>query len=52
MCDYSLMEYPNRLATEGEVLAVYRFRSGSLGLASLAECQPPGRILRKAFGQP
>jgi len=34
MCDYSLMEFPNRLAVEGEVLVVHRFRSGSLGLAS------------------
>jgi hypothetical protein len=41
MCDYSLMEFPNRLAVEGEVLVVHRFRSGSMGLASLADCQPP-----------
>ena len=34
MCDYSLMEFPNRLAVEGELLVVHRFRSGSLGLAS------------------
>jgi hypothetical protein len=34
MCDYSLMEYQNRLAVEGEVLMVHRFQSGSLGLAS------------------
>lgn len=34
MRDYSLMEYQNRLAVEGEVLVVHRFRSGSLGLAS------------------
>ena len=39
MCDYSLMEFPNRLAVEGEVLVVHRFRSGSLGLASAAECE-------------
>jgi hypothetical protein len=38
MCDYSLMEFQNRLAVEGEVLEVHRFRSGSLGLASPAEC--------------
>ena len=38
MCDYSLMEFPNRLAVEGEVLLVHRFRSGSLGLASQADC--------------
>ncbi|HUB80295.1 MAG TPA: hypothetical protein VMB03_15940 [Bryobacteraceae bacterium] len=40
MCDYSLMEFPNRLAVEGEVLVVHRFRSGSLGLAAAAECEP------------
>ena len=38
MCDYSLMEFQNRLAVEGETLEVHRFRSGSLGLASPADC--------------
>jgi hypothetical protein len=33
MCDYSLMCYRNRLAVEGEELRVYRFPSGSKGLA-------------------
>lgn len=33
MCDYSLMGVPNRLAREGEVLVVHRFRTGTLGLA-------------------
>lgn len=42
MCDYSLMEFPNRLATEGEVLVVHRFRSGSLGLASPDDHFGPG----------
>jgi hypothetical protein len=37
MCDYSLMSFPNRLATEGEQLVVYRFYSGSVGLASPAD---------------
>ena len=37
MCDYSLMHFPNRLATEGEELLVHRFPSGSLGLASPAD---------------
>ena len=37
MCDYSLMEYPNRLALEGEPLVVHRFQSGSLGLATAHE---------------
>jgi hypothetical protein len=32
------MEYPNRLAVEGETLVLHRFRSGSLGLASAREC--------------
>ena len=34
MCDYSLMAVPNRLAEDGEDLVVYRFPTGSLGLAS------------------
>ena len=37
MCDYSLFEYPNRLAVECEELATYRFYSRSLGLVSLIE---------------
>ena len=37
MCDYSLGGLPNRLAVEGEELAVYKFRTGSLGLASVAD---------------
>jgi hypothetical protein len=38
MCDYSLMSLPNRLAREGERLLVHRFPSGSIGLASPADC--------------
>src|SRR5258708_6801156 len=34
MCDYSLMNIPNRLATEREVLMTHQFPSGSIGLAS------------------
>src|SRR5215475_11889166 len=34
MCDYSLMGVPNRLAREGEELVLYRFQTGSLGMAS------------------
>ena len=45
MCDYSLMNVPNRLAREGEELATYRFGSGSLGLVSqldlLSDSPPP-----------
>jgi hypothetical protein len=37
MCDYSLYEFPNRLAKEGEELVTYRFPSGSMGLASPVE---------------
>ena len=62
MCDYSLAGIPNRLAVEGEQLAVHRFPTGSLGLASPcasasnrwfakqtpAVCVPPGaRLLLK-----
>lgn len=38
MCDYSLMEYQNRLAVKGEVLMVHRFPTGSHGLASQEDC--------------
>jgi hypothetical protein len=37
MCDYSLHGIPNRLAVEGERLAVHQFPTGSKGLASLAD---------------
>lgn len=40
MCDYSLMNLPNRLAVEGEQLVVHRFPSGSKGLASPADLAP------------
>lgn len=30
MCDYSLMGLPNRLAVEGETLAVHRYRTDGL----------------------
>ena len=39
MCDYSLYEFPNRLAREGEELVTYRFPSGSMGLASPSELE-------------
>ena len=41
MCDYSLMGVPNRLAREGEELVVYRFQTGSKGMTSPAEIEPP-----------
>lgn len=37
MCDYSLMTFPNRLATEGESLVTHTFSTGSVGFASPAE---------------
>jgi len=37
MCDYSLQGLPNRLAVEGEQLVTYRFRTGSIGMASPVE---------------
>src|SRR6202140_2763822 len=39
MCDYSLYEFPNRLAREGEELVTYRFPLGSLGLVSPMELE-------------
>jgi hypothetical protein len=39
MCDYSLYEFSNRLAREGEELVTYRFPSGSMGLASPVELE-------------
>jgi hypothetical protein len=40
MCDYSLMNVPNRLAREGEELVVHRFGTGSIGLASYPDLHP------------
>src|SRR5690242_2545317 len=37
MCDYSLQGLPNRLAVDGEELVTYRFRTGSIGMASPLE---------------
>lgn len=41
MCDYSLMNVPNRLAKEGEDLVAHRFPTGSLGLASPCDVKRP-----------
>jgi hypothetical protein len=41
MCDYSLAGISNRLAVEGEELVIYRFHTGSIGLAS--PCASPSR---------
>ena len=55
MCDYSLAVLPNRLAVEGEELIVHRFRTGSMGLAALADLrateQPLKPAPRKTFWQ-
>ena len=54
MCDYSLMNFPNRLAIDGEELVTYRFPTGSIGLIALAEWQPPENAPfneRKGFSQ-
>ncbi len=32
MCDYSLFEFPNRLAVKGEILVTHRFHGGTVGL--------------------
>jgi hypothetical protein len=37
MSDLSLQDVPHRLAIQGEVLITYRFRTGSIGLASPLE---------------
>jgi hypothetical protein len=51
MCDYSLMGVPNRLARTGEDLVVYRFHTGSIGLASPddLDCLAAIRATRKDF---
>jgi hypothetical protein len=57
MCDYSLCGIPNRLALERENLIVYRFPTGSMGLASPADLKQPEQAssqsiwaqLRRAF---
>lgn len=41
MCDYSLMNFPNRLANEGEVLVTHKFSTGSIGFVSPMELGVP-----------
>jgi hypothetical protein len=43
MCDYSLQGLPNRLAAVGEQLVTYRFRTGSIGMASPVDIAPPNK---------
>jgi hypothetical protein len=48
MCDYSLHGIKNRLAEEGELLIVHRFRTGSKGLTSpehLKSAEKPGGLM-------
>jgi hypothetical protein len=54
MCDYSLCGIPNRLAVEREELVVYRFSTGSIGMASLADlrvCERSEALFRETFWQ-
>jgi hypothetical protein len=37
MCDYSLMNLPNRLAKEGEILVTHKFSNGPIGFVSSEE---------------
>ncbi len=49
MCDYSLVNFPNRLAEEGETLVIHVFPSGTKGFtlpADLKRAEKP----RGAFG--
>ena len=50
MCDYSLYEFPNRLAREGEELVTYRFPLGSIGLASPVELEKVAHANRVSTG--
>jgi hypothetical protein len=47
MCDYSLQGLPNRLAAVGEQLVTYRFRTGSIGMASPLDIAPSNRPQNK-----
>ena len=47
MCDYSLQGVPNRLAVEGEELVTYRFRTGSVGLATPTDVTAANRPKRQ-----
>ena len=54
MCDYSLQGLPNRLAVEGEQLVTYRFRTGSIGMASPTEiaarsCERPKPVEHRSW---
>lgn len=48
MCDYSLMNFPNRLAVEGETLVTQQFSTGSIGFVCVGDL----RIHREPPGEP
>jgi hypothetical protein len=50
MRDYSLSEFPVRLAVEGEELVVQRFASGSTGLVRLSDLRSNGPVQRWTLG--
>lgn len=57
MCDYSLHSVKNRLAVEGEQLAINKFHTGSKGLAAPADIQSnkvhwAKRFLNRVFRAP
>lgn len=47
MCDYSLMNLPNRLAVADEKLVSYRFSSGTIGFAAPADLESPKPLASK-----
>lgn len=47
MCDYSLMNFPNRLAEEGEILVTQQFSTGSIGFV----CLEDSRMQRAPSGE-
>ncbi len=49
MCDFSLMNFPNRLANEGEILVTHKFSTGSIGFVSLDELSSARQIAQCAL---
>jgi len=52
MRDFSLQEVPERLAVQGEMLVSYRFRTGSVGLASPGDMAGPKSVWQGVGGRP
>lgn len=48
MCDYSLMNFPNRLANESEILVTHKFPTGSIGFVSLDELCSARQLAQRA----